>query len=188
MNDLTYKIEFYDYWSTASGLSGGALADSLCLKDKNGLPYVPGKTIKGLFREAAKTLMDLNHSDITKTFIFDVFGEPERAADEENGEEKLKSAISFFSNAVFNVETSQAITRELAPHLFEQITTTALEPTGLAKNHSLRRSEYSLPCTLYGEILDAAYYKDALSTCAAFIKRLGLNRHRGYGRCKISIL
>lgn len=184
MNKLTYKIEFFDYWSIGSGLSGGALADSICLKDRNGLPYIPGKTIKGLFREAAEDLLELNHPDLDNQFIFSVFGEQEKA-----GSEKTKIADSFFSNVTVENNTAISIFQQhLVPHLYEQIASTALEEYGLAKKYFLRRTEYVLPCVLFGEILDAVSYKKQLSICATFIKRLGLNRHRGYGRCKITIL
>lgn len=198
MNSLNYQIEFYDCWNTSSGLSGGALADTLCLKDKNGLPYLPGKTVKGLFREAAELLECLKHEGITDAFINHVFGEKERKQGDGSAGQKTVIATSFFGNATLNAATAKAILEEsthgkeesliLAPQLFEQIATTALEATGLAQKHSLRRTEYALPCTLYGEIMDADEYKKPLADCAAFIKRLGLNRHRGYGRCKISFL
>lgn len=48
MKDLNIKIEFFSPWHCGSGLSAGADADSLVIKDTNGLPYIPGKTIKGL--------------------------------------------------------------------------------------------------------------------------------------------
>lgn len=188
MNHITYKIELYDYWSTSSGLSGGALADNLCVKDKNGLPYLPGKTVKGLFREAAEILRELNHGSISELFIQHVFGEAERIEGDNEQWKKTQIASSFFTNATLNESTAKAIRKELAPYLFEEISTTALESTGLAKKYSLRRTQYALPCSLFGEILNAGDYKDALKDCASFIKRLGLNRHRGSGRCKITIL
>lgn len=188
MNNLVYKIELYDFWSTSSGLSGGALADNLCLKDSNGLPYLPGKTVKGLFREAAEMLLGLKHDGISETFINHVFGEEEGKGDDNDRGKKTQMASSFFTNATINQATAKEITKELSPLLFEEIASTALEQTGLAKKYSLRRIQYALPCTLYGEILDMAGYTNSTMDCAAFIKRLGLNRHRGYGRCKISIL
>ncbi len=48
MKDLTIKIEFFSPWHCGSGPSAGADADSLVIKDINGLPFIPGKTIKGL--------------------------------------------------------------------------------------------------------------------------------------------
>jgi CRISPR/Cas system CSM-associated protein Csm3 (group 7 of RAMP superfamily) len=189
MTDVIYKIYFFDFWSTSSGLSGGALADSLCLKDKNGLPFLPGKTIKGLFREAAEILQNLNYDGIDNNFIFSVFGEPEHQDSDNNKEERTIIASSFFTNASLNELTANGIIQQnYISNLFEQIASTALEESGLAKKNSLRRIEYALPCTLYGKILDVGSYKTQLSLCASFIKRLGLNRHRGFGRCKISLL
>ena len=55
--DITYKITFYDYWHCGSGLSAGADVDLLVIKDKNKLPFVPGKTMKGLVREALNDIL-----------------------------------------------------------------------------------------------------------------------------------
>lgn len=44
--DIKYKIEFFSNWHCGSGLAAGADVDALVVKDCNGLPYVPGKTIK----------------------------------------------------------------------------------------------------------------------------------------------
>ena len=57
--DITYTIELFSYWHCGSGLSAGADVDSLVIKDAKGMPFVPGKTIKGLIREAAETLICL---------------------------------------------------------------------------------------------------------------------------------
>ena len=50
MQTLTYQIQFHSYWHCGSGLAAGAGVDALVVKDANGLPFVPGKTIKGLLR------------------------------------------------------------------------------------------------------------------------------------------
>ena len=56
MTDIKYKITFFSNWHCGSGLAAGADTDELVIKDRNGLPYVPGRTIKGLLREAAMML------------------------------------------------------------------------------------------------------------------------------------
>ncbi len=71
---MKYSIQFHDYWCTASGLSGGAKADILTLKDTDGLPYVPGRTIKGLLREAAETICAFDDSMISAEQITAIFG------------------------------------------------------------------------------------------------------------------
>ena len=52
MSNLTLKIQFFSPWHCGSGLSAGADTDALVIKNPQGLPFVPGKTIKGLVREA----------------------------------------------------------------------------------------------------------------------------------------
>ena len=48
---MIYKVTFLDYWHLSSGLTSGSKLDSTVVKDKDGLPFIPGKTIKGLLRE-----------------------------------------------------------------------------------------------------------------------------------------
>ena len=45
--EMKYKVEFYSDWHCGSGLSSGSDIDSLVIKDEDGLPFVPGKTLKG---------------------------------------------------------------------------------------------------------------------------------------------
>lgn len=190
MNTINYSIELFDYWSTTAGLSGGALADSLCIKDPNGLPYLPGKTIKGLMREATSELSDTESELFTPAFINNVFGEIERHPNDKLAGTPTKVAVSFFSDATLEELTAQEIIKtDLKQQLFEYLASTAIESNGMAKDGSLRRIEYALPCTLYGSVYNvSSEYRTQLVHCANFVKRLGYNRHRGFGRCKITIL
>lgn len=43
---ITYSIEFLGHWHCGSGLAAGALV----VKDAQGPPFVPGRTVKGLVR------------------------------------------------------------------------------------------------------------------------------------------
>ena len=53
---IDYTIEFFSLWHCGSGLAAGADVDERVIRDKDGLPYVPGRTVKGLLRDAADTL------------------------------------------------------------------------------------------------------------------------------------
>lgn len=74
MIDIHYKIEFFNEWHTGSGLSAGADVDDLVIKDKDNLPFVPGKTIKGLLRQAVEEILefkgeyDNKRDDLVNTF------------------------------------------------------------------------------------------------------------------------
>ena len=180
---LEYKIEFLDYWNTSSGLSGGARADTLALKDKNGMPYVPGKTMKGLLWEAATVISGFSGDLVSPDFIGQVFGT------DVVRDYSRKEGLAFFTNATLSAETVRQISPELKPFLFEEIASTALDSNGIAKDHSLRRAEFALPCTLYGQIIELPdEYKSQMIYCLQYVKRLGYNRNRGYGRCIISAL
>jgi CRISPR/Cas system CSM-associated protein Csm3 (group 7 of RAMP superfamily) len=187
-----YKIELFDYWSATSGLSGGALADSLCIKDANNLPFIPGKTIKGLIREGLDDLKRWHPGLFSNQFINDVFGEVERKPDDSNEQKRTKISKTFFSNATLDSATAQAIIKEkIAGSFFEFISSTAIDERGIAEDGTLRRLEFAIPCTLYGIINInelSSEHISVLKLCTSYVKRLGLGRHRGYGRCKITLL
>ncbi|MCF6331487.1 MAG: RAMP superfamily CRISPR-associated protein [Sulfurimonas sp.] len=169
---LKYKIRFYDYWHLSSGLSAGAKLDSTVTKDKNGMPYVPAKTIKGLLREMAETLKD-------SEFIKDCFGD-----------EGTKQGRCYFANASFGKNTAKEIvSNKLQDNLYDIIASTKIGANGIAEDNSLREIEVVIPLTLEGEILDIPSEDDAkkLIDVMKLIKRMGLNRNRGLGRCEFLV-
>ena len=72
---MKYEITFYTNWHCGSGLSSGADCDSLVVKDKNGLPFVPGKTIKGLLREAATEVVKFKQINNGNDKLIKIFGD-----------------------------------------------------------------------------------------------------------------
>jgi CRISPR/Cas system CMR subunit Cmr4 (Cas7 group RAMP superfamily) len=97
---IEYQIEFFSEWHCGSGLAAGADVDALVVKDKDDLPFVPGKTIKGLIREAADVLTLFGEQQEAK--MKTLFG---NEADAESGADN--HGCLFFSNA----ELSKAGTR-----------------------------------------------------------------------------
>ena len=69
---IDYQIEFFSQWHCGSGLSAGADIDLLVIKDKEGMPFIPGKTLKGLIREAVENLV--LYKGQTKGSVEQVFG------------------------------------------------------------------------------------------------------------------
>ena len=98
--------------------------------------------------------------------------------------------VSFFSNAEFpESDKLTIINEELKMYLFDSVNSTAIGDDGIAKEHSLRKTEVALPCILTGCVLNvpddvAGLIKDSFK----FIKRLGENRNRGLGRCEFTII
>jgi len=167
---IKYKVEFLDYWHLSSGLSAGAKHDSLVVKDKDGIAFVPGKTLKGLAREMAELLDD-------EAFVKTCFGT-----------EGVEMGSCYFSNASVSKEVhEQIVSNKLQDNLYDEIASTKIE-NGMAVDNSLREIEVVVPLTLYGELSDVpTEYKEQMIKALKMIKRMGLNRNRGLGRCSITV-
>ena len=176
MNTIKYEIEFFSHWHCGSGLAAGADVDALVIKDEDGLPYVPGRTVKGLLRDAATDL----GSDLS--VINQIFGV---SGDKENHE----VGASFVGNAVLPAaERAYIKEQNLQAYLFQSFSSTKIDEDGIAKDHSLRKIETVVPCKLEGEILNVPDgTEQMLENAMHFVKRMGTGRNRGYGRCKITI-
>ena len=165
---MKYKVTFLDYWHLSSGLSAGAKLDSTVVRDENGLPYIPGKTIKGLIKEQS-------NNDKFLEICF--------------GEEGNKIGKCHFSNAEIEENNKKIIINDsLQNQLFDEIASTKIDKeNGIAESGSLREIEVVIPMKLYGEITNIPdEYKQEMINCLKKIKRMGLNRNRGLGRCVIT--
>lgn len=179
---ITYKIEFHTDWHCGSGLAAGADVDALVVKDENGMPFVPGKTIKGLVREAVSEIRSFKGATEDEKFV-EAFG----FFDDKDKKEK---GCLFFTNAELKKEEYDAITSNNAVRfMYRDIASTAIGENGIAKKHSLRKMEVVVPCSLYGEIHDVPEeMKKEIKEGLKFIKRMGQNRNRGLGRCTITTI
>jgi hypothetical protein len=167
---LQYKIEFLDYWHLSSGLSAGAKLDSLVVKDTDGIAFVPGKTLKGMAREMAELLEN-------EAFVKSCFGA-----------EGVEMGACYFSNATVSKEVhEQIVSNKLQDNLYDEIASTKIE-NGMAVDNSLREIEVVVPLTLYGELTDVpSSYEAEIKQALKMIKRMGLNRNRGLGRCSVTV-
>lgn len=183
---LTYKIDFFTFWHTGSGLSGGTEANLLVIKNQHHLPFIPGKTLKGLLRESAEILHSLNSQLVTMPFIETVFG----LGDDNNSSIVNKAGVCFFGNAELSQYISEKIKEEQKSLLYTTIASTAIDEDGQAKNHSLRQIEVTIPLTLYANIEhfpEDEVLLEQIKRCFQWIKKLGSNRSRGLGRCEFSL-
>lgn len=178
---IKYTIEFFTDWHCDSGLSSGTDLDLLVIKDKDRLPFIPGKTIKGLVREAVEEInwwksdpKPENEIENKKEF-YDLFGE-----------EGKSQGCCFFTNAKLSDNLQKAIKKDnLQEYMYRSLASTAINENGTAEEHSLRKMEVTVPCTLNGEIRDVPDdFVEVMTNGLKYIKRLGQNRNRGLGRCQ----
>ena len=196
METIKYKITFFSEWHTGSGLTSGSDLDALVIKDKNDMPYIPGRTLKGLLKDAAQELNDLGYGKVN--FIETIFGLPtdtkKNKSDDILDSEDLESTIKgecFFTNAtLLEVLYNASFENKLAPFYYRTIASTAINgDSGVAKKHSLRRMQTTIPCVLEAEITNVhTDFIKQIESCLKWIKRLGQNRNRGLGRCQFEII
>ncbi len=186
--NINYQITFYNDWHCGSGLAAGADIDLLVVKDHRGLPFVPGKTIKGLVREALETIFILKGKD-TEVLVEMLGRETDNPDETKSARGLMSRGISFFTNAKLDDNEAEAIVNAKATdYLYRSIASTAVDPsTGTALQHSLRRMQVTVPCVMHGRILDVPEaLADDVIDALRYIKRLGQSRNRGYGRCDIA--
>lgn len=180
--DINYEIHFHSYWHCSSGLSAGADIDTLVLKNADNLPYVPGRTMKGLVRDAINDICVFKADKAISEAVINAFGT-------ENSAEKagIRRQMYFTDAVLKETEGNAIISRNLSRYLYRTIASTEIKE-GVAKKQTLRRIQVTVPCVLEGRIINVPEdicqdIRDALK----YIKRLGLHRNRGLGRCTITV-
>lgn len=183
--ELTYKITFLSDWHCGSGLSGGAEADATVIKDDRNLPYIAGKTIKGLLKEALEEIHEVKLDAKDRAYINELLGYEIK---EEKTQQVIetKSGIAFFSNATLSKDERDDITPALSDFLYRNIASTQIKANGTAKENSLRVMEVCIPITLEGTISGIRNEDqiELLEKAFKWVRHLGVNRNRGLGRCK----
>lgn len=189
---LTYSIELFSYWHAGSGLQGGSDAHTTVIKDRDGLPFLPGKTLKGLLRDAAQSLQELGDDKVTAPFVSEVFG-----GKNTHYAAQKKVHSSFFTDAYLGDQVRQQLRGQtpdpmrLRAMLFDRLASTAIDERGQAQQGTLRQMEVVVPLTLYAMIHDfpdSATHRLAITRCMQWVKHLGVNRTRGLGRCQLMLL
>ena len=89
----------------------------------------------------------------------------------------------FFTNATLEQKKEQdeelkeydiIVSNNAARFMYRDIASTAIDNDGIAKEHSLRKMQVVVPCTLYGEILNVPDdMADDIIQSFGFIKRMG---------------
>jgi CRISPR/Cas system CSM-associated protein Csm3 (group 7 of RAMP superfamily) len=171
---------------TGSGM--GPALDAAVAKSDAGLPVIPGKTVKGLLREAVMLAEECGQ--IAAGMTVRLFGSQTNLEDRFSSEPGI---LSFTDATLGTAMESWAKTEEgkgLAADFYSQIASTAIDSNGLADEKTLRVSEVTIPLTLTSTVsTDAAHtsWLPILQTSAPLLREIGSHRHRGLGRVSISV-
>lgn len=181
---MALKLDFHDYWHIGSGEGKGSHLDAVVDLDSQALPYVPGKMLKGLLRDAATRAAAWQWPGHDTQWVERVFGS-------ENTRDKTEPGCIRVSDARLpvNVANYLAQHKTLAAGLYDELFSTAIdEKTGTAKQGSLRGMQVVVPLQLLAEIEfekgqpdDAKRVKELLPLISA----IGANKTRGLGRVTV---
>lgn len=173
-------IEIFDYWHIGSGHGSVGYIDAKVLRDRDGLPYLPGKSLKGLLLDACQLLDSCQPGSALSTG--DIFGN-------EGGDYKSKtfhcSDARMPKKQIEWLQSGKG--RKSIPYLYTTLASTALEDSGTVMDKSLRTTEAALPLTLEAELTELSDEQAIrIGKALPLIRALGKNRNRGLGRCRIT--
>ncbi len=186
---MLVRFRLLSFWRAGTGGGVSATLDSLCARDINGLPLIPGRQVKGLFREAVRELEEDLRRAPPGTLV-QLFGS---RADPDNPlpDPPLPAVLRFSDARLPEADRVQIVDRpELVAGLFQTRRSTAIGPNGVAKPHSLRFGEVAVPVTLATEIDPLAdapgNWASLLRMAMPLIRAVGSGRTKGQGRVIVS--
>jgi len=204
--NLTFDIQ--SWWHAGTGIGRGQFADSVVNRDEYGMPYLPGRSVKGLLRSAMELAEHCGQIPIGRTLELFGSGLPEiNESLSSNADELQDKAFqegrysTTPGSLVFNSATLPTEWRDWAKsagssdkhiqHFYQIISSTAVEDTGIVKDHSLRSIEVSIPLKLGSTLMCSnetdTTWRDDIKKVLPLIRHVGAHRNRGLGRVNVSV-
>jgi len=189
---MNFKLKILSYTLAGSGESE-VLIDNDLVFDNLGIPYIPGRRIKGLLKESALEVLEMLGID-DSSLIDSLFG----ASGFIKG--KLKIPNFYISNYLIISKSIKSLIDKNKgyqillsnSHLIKYFTEirqqTAIDEKGIAKEHSLRTYRVLKPGIFFESKVEdkdfserekALFYISALN-----LRRIGTRRNRGFGKVK----
>ena len=188
MLKTTMILNMQGYWAVGSGKGGGNEVDNRIDLDSDGFPYVPGKMLKGLIKDACRRLKNAGNSSYD--FVDELFG----SSKDSEGLNRTETASGkiFISDARLSPSLRQALLqdkrRAARDNLTRNIYSTAIDETGTAKNETLRGYEVAVPMVLKS-VLECDCQKEELDciklAASKLVYAVGSHKSRGLGEVSI---
>lgn len=185
---MLLEIKLLSYWHAGSGFGRGADVDALVLKDRNDLPFLPGRTLKGLLREA---MMCCEESGAVPAGVVErLFG---KAAKKGEYTGSIPGTLAF-DNAVLPSKEREWLAssdaRRARSALYDSFASTSLDKDGVARDRTLRTIELCVPVVLTAAIHGIPRDDETdmhLRKACSLLRSVGSHRTRGLGRCECTL-
>lgn len=194
MPEMTIEIHFLSDWHTGSGFGDGAISDAILNRDADGLPYIPGRAIKGALREGAWRLGLCRH-DLAGHVDWLWGASSQSLSGNQPG--RLRVGMGELPQDMrtwllsLNRDEREIFVRDLTILRAQ----TSLDEDRRVVAHSLRSMECGIPGVIFlasltvdAPELDAAWLNGYLQAVCAAVKSIGAGRSRGLGRARFRIL
>lgn len=189
MSTAGLRVELFSFWQAGTGRGAGSHVDSVCHTDADGLPEIPGRTLKGLLRDAVRRAGQLRWFD-DETLHRRLFGV--RGIDGKGSE---AGGLRVGSARLPKAERDWLAGPGAAcvPELFRDLHATAIDPrTGTVRAKSLRGIQVAMPLVLQAELAQLAPlpegWQGAFERSLALVRAVGTGRTRGLGRARLSLV
>lgn len=187
------SIQFHSYWHIGSGHGRGHHVDAVVDRHADRLPYVPGRMIKGLLRDAFRSLESFGHVPAETTR--GLFGGETAETDGTLRRTLTRPGLLAVSDGTLPAGERAVLAgeTELITGLFDTHYATAIDDDGMALEGSLRGIEVAVPVTLHCTItgtdpcLSSPEFRQQLELALGLVKALGAHRSRGLGRATLSL-
>lgn len=184
------KIDIQSYWHPGTGSGRGSDVDAVTHRDAQGLPLLPGKTLKGILRDAVSRWEHFTKIGNTPSLAEQLFGAGADADTKWQGSIRVSDAVLAEDIRYYLLKDKKLVTG-----LYRSIHATAIEhATGTAMNKSLRGIEVVVPLTLYAtldEVPNAphkvANWQKIIEQSLGLIQAVGAHRTRGLGRAVVTL-
>lgn len=186
---MKLKITLKSDLCTGNGTGYGSLIDTETCYDEYGLPYIPGRRVKGLLREAALELQDWDDS-ITDEMINDMFGEPGESFQTSSKLKIYDFKLEKYDDIIKEIQANPEIEnkqRVLKYHTYIRYQT-SIDDHGIAQENSLRSTRVVKSGTTFMAYIDNVTDEEFLEKLCMCVHHMGLSRTRGYGEVKLSLI
>lgn len=195
--ELIITIQMHSDWHIGTGSGRAKEVDRTVRKDKNGLPILPGRTLKGVLKDSAEVIAG-GLGDSWMEWVSHVFGDsPAEYWEEQKGSPRSPKPGALdirTAELAGGLQSSLLADSSLIPFLYTKRPGVAITKEGIAKDDHLRLEERTrggltlvARASLEGSEESIKKAQALLVGAAAWTERLGGKRRRGAGKCTISI-
>jgi len=212
MISATMNIEFLNYWHAGTGKSNGREVDAITEKDASQLPFIAGRHLKGLLRDAtrraecwgwfANLKLPEGPAQSLEQLVFGSSNQIEKRSETAAGMVIVDDAKLPAGEAAYLGSAQGAPLRKA---LYQNLYSTAIDENGTAKEASLRGIEVCVPVILNAPVTLAAMALDNelrqqqeqwlqqqenwswLEAILPLVDSLGASRTRGLGEARLTV-